>query len=139
MSSDCDTSSISITQPLIDEYARLSGDFNPLHVDVEMAAATQFGGTIAHGCIPMEPIFKALHAIVGAPVLPVGTTMSLRYLRPSRPGDRITSVLQSAAGETPGDGRKFAFACLNQTGEKVIEGHCELPAHWTGQFGGAIR
>jgi acyl dehydratase len=118
-----DTPRIVITQPLIDAYARLSGDFNPLHVNVEVAAATPFGGTIAHGCIPMEPIFKALHQVAGTPVLPEGTTMSLRYLRPSQPGDCIHLERLDEQGT---DERLVVFACVNQRGERVIEGRCTL-------------
>ncbi len=117
---------ISISQPMIDAYARLSGDFNPLHVDPAMAAATPFGGTIAHGCIPMEPIFQAAQALIGQPVMPKGSTMSLRYLRPSQPGDTIH--LEAQPEEVAADsGRAFAFACVNQRGDKVIEGRCTIP------------
>lgn len=118
--------SIAITQPLIDEYARLSGDFNPIHVDTALAASSPFGGTVAHGCIPLEPVFKALNDIVGAHVLPTGSRMSLRYLRPSRPGDGISVTIDLK--EEEGDHRSFSFACDNQHGERVIEGTCQLPA-----------
>lgn len=116
---------ISITQGLIDEYARLSGDFNPLHVDPVMASATPFGGTIAHGCIPMEPIFKAVQKLIGKPTLPEGSTMTLRYLRPSQPGDEIH--LEQQNEEADGGTADLVFACVNQRGEKVIEGRCRLP------------
>ena len=119
------TATISITQPMIDEYARLSGDFNPLHVDAEMASATPFGGTIAHGCIPMEPIFQAVQKAIGKPVMPEGSTMTLRYLRPSQPGDAIhLEAVEEAQADA---GLAFTFACVNQRGEKVIEGRCAVP------------
>lgn len=125
MSLEPDAPGISIDQPLIDEYARLSGDFNPLHVDAEMAAKTPFGGTIAHGCIPMEPIFKAMQKMIGKPVLPAGSRMSLRYRRPSQPGDTIRLEQQDDAKGSGGAG--LVFACVNQRGETVIEGRCTFP------------
>jgi len=123
-----DVPAITITQAMIDEYARLSGDFNPLHVDPAMAAATPFGGTIAHGCIPMEPIFQAMRKLTGAPTLPPGSTMSLRYLRPSQPGDTIRIEPRPDAADGDAGAFAFAFVCVNQRGEKVIEGRWGLPA-----------
>jgi 3-hydroxybutyryl-CoA dehydratase len=125
MSPEDETPCITITQALIDEYARLSGDFNPLHVDLEMAAKTPFGGTIAHGCIPIEPIFKAVQKMIGEPILPQGSKMSIRYLRPSQPGDTIH--LEPQNEETGSKGAGLTFTCVNQRGEKVIEGWCALP------------
>lgn len=119
---------ITISQELIDAYARISGDFNPIHVDPEAGAASVFGGTIAHGCIPMEPLFQALLRWSGAEVLPPRTVIRLRYRAPSRPGDVIRSQAH-VAGEKQLEGRRvveIAFACLNQRGERVIDGECEL-------------
>lgn len=113
-------SKITITQSLIDEYAAISGDFNPVHVDPAFAAATTFGQTIAHGCIPMEPIFRLALAHSGLALMPQGSRMKLRYLRPSHPGDTIGIVVKaSRAGG-------FDFQCVNQRGEAVIEGVCGM-------------
>ena len=40
---------IRFSQADFDEFARISGDLNPIHVDAEFARATRFGGTVAHG------------------------------------------------------------------------------------------
>jgi len=39
------------TQDDFDEFARLSGDDNPIHVDPAFAARTRFGRTVAHGML----------------------------------------------------------------------------------------
>ena len=119
---------ISISQELIDVYASLSGDFNPIHVDAAAAAASVFGGTIAHGCIPMEPVFQSIMRWSGSEVLPPQTAMRFRYRAPSRPGDVIRSDA-TVSGETTTDGVRtveIAFVCTNQRGEIVIDGTCEL-------------
>lgn len=123
------SASISITQEMIDVYAAISGDFNPLHVDPVAAAATPFGTTIAHGCIPMEPIFQALQQWIGQPALAPATTMKLRYYRPSRPGDTI-SIEATVAPQSPEqqvNAVQVTFTCHNQHGETVIDGECTLP------------
>jgi acyl dehydratase len=38
-----------VTQQLIDEFARVTGDDQWIHIDVERAKQSPFGGTIAHG------------------------------------------------------------------------------------------
>jgi len=38
-----------VTQEDVDEFARVTGDDQWIHVDVERARQTPFGGTIAHG------------------------------------------------------------------------------------------
>lgn len=121
---------IAISQEMIDQYAALSGDFNPLHVDARAGAASVFGSTIAHGCIPMEPLFQALLRWSGSESLPPQTAMSFRYRAPSRPGDIIRSQAR-VTGRSVVDGREtveISFVCVNQRGEAIIDGQCHLPA-----------
>ena len=42
-----------VSQQMIDTYAVVSGDRNPLHVDPEFAATTAYGRTIAHGLLTL--------------------------------------------------------------------------------------
>jgi len=120
--------SITISQPLIDAYAVLSGDFNPIHVDAAAGAAAGFGSTIAHGCIPLEPVFQAIQRWRGAEVLPADTALRLRYRAPSRPGDVIRVDARVEAVTDRGGQRavQVRFACLNQRDEPVLDGDCEV-------------
>jgi acyl dehydratase len=45
------SSARTITEAYIVTFAGLSGDFNPVHVDAEFAAASIFGQRIAHGLL----------------------------------------------------------------------------------------
>ena len=45
------TETKTFTQADFDEFARLSGDDNPIHVDPAFAARTGFGRTVAHGML----------------------------------------------------------------------------------------
>ena len=42
---------IIITNSMIDEFARISGDFNPLHTDEKYAQSTKFGKRLVHGML----------------------------------------------------------------------------------------
>jgi len=42
-----------VTQPMIDDFAAVTGDRQWIHVDPDRAAAGPFGGTIAHGYLTL--------------------------------------------------------------------------------------
>lgn len=56
------------TQAEFDEYARLSGDDNPIHVDPEFAATTRFGRPVAHGMYLYAILQAALARLTGGPI-----------------------------------------------------------------------
>ena len=45
---------ITVTQPMVDTFAQVTGDEYFLHVDPGRAAALPFGGTIAHGFLTLS-------------------------------------------------------------------------------------
>jgi 3-hydroxybutyryl-CoA dehydratase len=93
-----------ITQDSINRYAELSGDFNPLHVDVAFAEKSEFGGTIAHGPMQLQPCFRSLCEILGVDALPAGVTISITYRSPARPGDSASFSALSVEENEDGTG-----------------------------------
>jgi 3-hydroxybutyryl-CoA dehydratase len=112
-----------VTQDTINAYADLSGDYNPLHVDLEVAAASEFGGTIAHGPISFQSLFRSLTEGLGTEALPAGSVVSVTYRAPVRPGDEVTAQL---APSDDGSGA-LAASCVNQDGVTVLSGTVRLP------------
>jgi acyl dehydratase len=49
-----------VTQEAIDEFAEVTGDHQWIHIDVERAKESPFGGTIAHGyyTLSLAPMFS---------------------------------------------------------------------------------
>lgn len=86
------TASHEITQAEIDTYADVTGDYNPLHVDPEVAAKSPFGSTIAHGPLVATPFFRAVVEWGGVGRLPDGTRLDITYVSPGRPGDLLSFV-----------------------------------------------
>ena len=107
------------------QYAGASGDYNPLHVDLEVAAASEFGGTIAHGPIAFQALFRSLTDGLGSPALPPGTRIAVTSPAPVRPGDAVSSQLEPIEGQPDHD---YAAACVNQDGTTVISGTLSLPS-----------
>lgn len=78
-----------VTDELIRDFARLSGDSNPLHLDEAFAASTRFGRRIAHGMLPAAFI----SAVLGTRLPGPGTIylrQSLEFVAPVFLGDRLT-------------------------------------------------
>lgn len=86
-----------VDQAMIDAFAQTTGDHQFIHIDPVRAAATPFGGTIAHGFLTLS-----LLAPLSETVMPrlAGLRMGvnygfdkIRFLTPVRAGKRIRASL----------------------------------------------
>ncbi len=112
-----------ITEKDIKQFAEVSGDYNPVHLDEEFARNTLFGGRIAHGVIAISLISAAVAKLPGLVIL---ISHSSRFLRPVRIGDTITTTAE-VTGTRPDKGIvSLKTTCANQDGKRVVEGETEV-------------
>jgi 3-hydroxybutyryl-CoA dehydratase len=78
-----------IDQDRIMAWARISGDFNRLHVDPAYAAETLFKGTIAHGPMSLGFLNQLLMECFGTEWFRGGQLLDVRFVAPIRPGDTV--------------------------------------------------
>lgn len=104
-----------VDQSVINAYAKITDDFNPIHLDPAYAASTPMGGIIAHGTMSLGLIWQMLARNLGASA--DTARMTVRFIAPVRPGDRIV-----AGANVDGDGRLKIWV-KNQKEEIVIQGH----------------
>lgn len=83
--------SITVNDFHIYGFASLTGDFNPLHVDEEMANKTQFKGRIGHGLLSLSLGLGLISEATKGYFL-YGFD-KIRFLNPVRPGTTIHSEL----------------------------------------------
>jgi len=114
-----------VTQEMINAYAELSGDYNPLHVDEEVAARSEFGGTIAHGPLSLQVIFRSVAEALGSDAFPPGTRVSVAYRAPVRAGDEVASWFADPVIDE--HGMTVEAECRNQSGEIVVSSTLVLP------------
>ena len=117
---------VCITQELIDRFADLSGDRNPLHVDPEYARDTACGGCIAHGMIA-GALFSRLvgEHIPGTQALYRG--QELRFLAPFRAGDAVVVRGEIAAIDHALSVMKIATTLrAKDRGTLLVEGTAEV-------------
>ena len=85
-----------VSQDDVDRYADASGDHNPIHVDPEFAAGSQFGRRIAHGMMIAASISEMMVKAFGQQWHRSGR-MKIRFRAPVYPGDtiRVTGTIKS--------------------------------------------
>ena len=79
-----------ITEEDIQTFAKVSGDYNPLHMDEEFASETIFKGRIAHGALTASYISGILGNDLPGPGA-IFTDLALQFRRPVRIGDEVTA------------------------------------------------
>jgi len=113
-----------ITQEKIARYAEASGDHNPLHIDPEFAATTQFGGPVAHGMLVLAYLSEMLTVAFGERWVANGR-MKARFRAPARPGDLVTAAGRVTKVEN--GMLRCEAECRNQTGEVLVAAEVEVP------------
>ncbi len=101
------------------DYAALTNDYNPLHVDHAFAAKTPFGGVIAHGTMSVALIWQALAQTLGTQALD-GIDLDIRFMKPVRIGDTVAGGGQLQEGSN--DVYDVWVKTQNGEGDVVISG-----------------
>ena len=94
-----DALTYTVTEDTIVQFAEVSGDANPVHLDEAYAATTPFKGRIAHGMLSAAYI----SAVLGTKLPGPGTvymSQALRFMRPVRIGDVVTARATVSAIDT---------------------------------------
>jgi 3-hydroxybutyryl-CoA dehydratase len=125
------TAARTVTEGAVDQFAGLSGDFNPLHTDEESARQSPMKGRIAHGMLVLAIATGQVNQLG----LFEGTTLALlgmdriRWTVPVRLGDTLhteLTVKETRESSKPDRGvLVMDVAVQNQRGETVCQ------AEWT--------
>lgn len=91
-------SAMVFTQSHFDEYARISGDDNPVHVDADFAAGTRFGRTVAHGMLLFSSLQASLARRWDGPLRL--RSQEFVFLTPTFTGDPLLFAFDSDDGTT---------------------------------------
>jgi acyl dehydratase len=105
----------------IELFTEITGDRNPLHYDVERAAASRFGGIIVQGGVTSG----LLNALVAEDLPGPGSVflhVDWSFKAPVKPGDVITAVAEVLEARADKPIAKLRTTITNQDGTVVLDG-----------------
>ena len=112
---------LTVTREHVDAFARITGDYNPLHFDESFAAATRFGRLVAQGGITTG----LLHALVAMDLPGPGTvflSQNWKFTSPVYIGDTITAEAEVLSVHASKPVTQLRVRVTRQDGETVLEG-----------------
>lgn len=111
----------------ITNFAGLTGDYYPLHIDEEHGKATRFGTRIAHGpfTFAIAVGLVGLSGFYGDAITALIEVQGLRALKPVIAGDTL-KVHAEVVELTPGDNPKYGqigvrYSVRNQREDEVMQ------------------
>jgi len=106
-----------VSEADIREFATISGDFNPIHLNEEFAQTTRFKGRIAHGMLAVTFVSTALGTrLPGAGCIFVGA--NFKFKAPVRIGDTV--VAKVIVREINAPKGRVTFDCICSVGDTVV-------------------
>lgn len=114
-----------ISESDIYQYAGVTGDFNPAHVNEDYASKTFFKTRIAHGMLSAGFISAVLGNQLPGPGA-VYIRQNLHFLAPVRIGDTIKAVVEVVDVMIEKNRVTLKTICVNQNGTVVIDGEAVI-------------
>lgn len=109
------------------DFARISGDHNPIHLDDTYAAETRFERRLVHGMLTASLI----SATIANDLPGEGTiylSQSLQFKAPVFIGDTVTATVEVVKFRPERQIATLVTRCVNQAGTVVIEGEAVVLA-----------
>ncbi len=107
------------------QFAEISGDKNPLHLNEEYAAQTRFGKRLVHGMLTAGLI----SAVLGTKLPGEGSiylSQSIKFRAPVFIGDEVRATVSVTDIRTDKKIVTLKTICTNQHGSLVLEGEAVL-------------
>lgn len=115
-----------VTDGVIRQFAEVSGDHNPVHLDAAYAATTPFKERIAHGILSASYISAVIGMDLPGPGA-IYVSQSLNFRRPVKLGARVITRVEVTA-LNPEKARATLACTCTVDGKTVIDGEAVVMA-----------
>jgi len=118
-----------ITGDMLDSFAALSGDYNPVHMDEDYCREHGLEARIVHGVL----VLSLVSALIGMHLPGKGAvwlSQSFDFISPARIGDLLTvsgEITDISSGNMLGrDIYTVKVDVKNQDGNRIVRGSCRI-------------
>ncbi len=120
---------VSVSEEDVMAFAKLSGDWNPLHVNAEYAATTEYGGPIVHGALVMAFASRVLGMYIPGTECVI-LSIKARFPHAVRyPAEIVVGGFLQHLNSTGSLGRVLVTAKLCNTEELVLDASVDFMLH----------
>ena len=122
-----DTASFSKTISEFDiyQFAGITGDFNPMHIDEQFADTTIFKDRIAHGLLSGSFISTVLGMKLPGPNT-IYLSQTFNFLMPVKVGDTIKATVEVIGKQDDKKKIRLKTQVWNQRDELVVDGEAQV-------------
>ncbi len=126
-----DTASLTrtFTEDDVRQFAELSGDYNPVHLDAEFAAASQFGQRIVHGIL-VTSLFSTLLGTELPGKGAIYMTQNSQFRAPVNLDEEVTATVEVLEINEKKPVVTLKTTATNATGKVVIQGEAMMFVPW---------
>ncbi|RDJ32184.1 MAG: enoyl-CoA hydratase [Crenarchaeota archaeon] len=114
-----------ITESLINQFAEISGDFNPLHMKSEYAKQNGFAGRVCHGML-LSSFFSRLVGMYLPGIHALYFSQSLNFKNPCYINDKITIEGEILDKSDASKILTLKTIIKKDSGEIVVEGNAKV-------------
>tara|TARA_B110001454_G_C12465353_1_gene328012 strand:- start:187 stop:609 length:423 start_codon:yes stop_codon:yes gene_type:complete len=116
---------ISINEKLEEDFAQISGDFNPLHMDEQYAKKTKFGKRVCHGML-LGSFFSRLIGMYLPGKNALYFSQNLNFIEPCFIGDVVIVKGKITDKSEATKMIKIETTIKNDTGKILVEGIAQV-------------
>ena len=114
-----------VTETDVVNYAGVTGDFNPAHINEEYAKNTMFKGRIAHGMLGAGFISAVLGTKLPGPGA-IYISQEIKFTAPVKINDTVTATAEVIEKNEEKNRVTIKTTCTNQEDKTVIKGEAVL-------------
>ena len=116
---------VTITESMLNDFAKLSGDYNPLHMNEEYASSTSFKNRVCSGMF-LATFFSRLVGMYLPGKHALHISQSLNFVNPCFLGEKITVEGEVIDKSIATKIIKLKTTITNGSGKRIIDGKAQV-------------